>query len=116
MHLNWSNFILPMAMLVGLSVAMPAVLASATLSHQRLTVGILLTGVVVWAVGAGIMALLYARVNDGVSSGLWPNFERSGLLGLLWGPVLALVWLIRAQGIERRRGLRMGRGGDEAAD
>jgi hypothetical protein len=28
-------------------------------------------------------------------------------MGLLYGPVLALVWLVRAQGVERRRGLLM---------
>ena len=63
------------------------------------------TGLVVWAVGAGLMAVLYGSVNDGATRGVWFYVERSSLMALLWGPVLALVWLMRAQGVERRKGL-----------
>ena len=108
LHLNLTNAILPLVLLVALTVALPAVLAGATLSQVRLGVVVALTGLVVWGVGAGIMALLYAQINDGVWPGVRESLERSGLMALLWGPVLALVWLMRAQGIERRKGLLMG--------
>ena len=116
LHLNLTNGILPLAVLVILAVGLPAALAGQTLSHWWLALVVLATALVVWAVGAGIIAGLYAQVNDKAPAGLWPYLERSALMGLLWGPVLALVWLMRAQGVERRRGLLMREGGDEAAD
>lgn len=116
LHLNLSNTILPLAVLSLLTFAIPAILAGATLSQARLAAVMALTLVAVWATGAGLMAALYASVNDGQYGTAGQAVERSGLLGLFWGPLLALVWLMRAQGIERRKGLMMGRGGDEAAD
>ena len=110
LHLNLTNAILPLVLLVALTVALPAVLAGATLSQGRLAVVVVLTGFVVWGVGAGVMALLYAQINEGIWPGVRASLERSGLMALLWGPVLATVWLIRAQGVERRKGLLMGRG------
>ena len=110
LHLNLTNAILPLVLLIALTVALPAVLAGATLSQGRLAVVVVLTGFVVWGVGAGVMALLYAQINEGIWPGVRASLERSGLMALLWGPVLATVWLIRAQGVERRKGLLMGRG------
>lgn len=111
LRLNLTNGILPLAVLVALTVGLPALLAGSTLSQGRLALAMVATGLVVWAAGAGTMAALYGQVNGGVMQGAWHYFERSALMGLLWGPVLALVWLMRAQGVERRRGLLMGRGG-----
>ena len=116
LHLNFVNGILPLAVLVLLAVVVPAVLAGPTLSQGRLAVAMGVTLLVVWGVGAGLMAWLYARVNGGEFPGVWASLQRSALTGLLWGPVLALVWLMRAQGVERRRGLLMGRVRHEAAD
>jgi hypothetical protein len=116
LHLTLSNAILPLTALLLLVVGLPAMIARQTLSQGTLAVAILLTAAVVWAAGAVVMAWLYAAINDGVFPGVGASLERSGLLVLLWGPVLALVWLLRAQGVERRRGLLMGRGGDEAVD
>jgi hypothetical protein len=108
--LNLTNGILPIAALVVLSVVLPALLAGPTMSQVRLAVVMLATALAVWSVGAAIMALLYAQANGAATGGIWHYLERSGLTGLLWGPVLALVWLMRAQGVERRKGLLMGRG------
>jgi hypothetical protein len=83
-------------------------LARQTLSQGGLALAVGITALVVWGAGAGIMALLYAQINDGAWPGVRAALERSGLMALLWGPVLALVWLMRAQGIERRKGLLMG--------
>lgn len=115
LHLNLANAFLPLAVLLVLAVGLPAVLAGPTLSQGRLAWGMVGTGVVVWGVGAALMALLYARVNGGAVGGIGFYLGRSAMMALLWGPVLALVWLMRAQGVERRLGLLM-RGGDEAAD
>ena len=35
----------------------------------------------------------------------------SGMTALVWGPLLALAWFARAQGVERRRGEDIGAGG-----
>lgn len=116
LHLNLTNGILPLTVLVALVVALPAILAGQTLSQGRLAAVMVVTLLVVWAVGAGFMGRLYAQINDGAFPGVWAALERSAVMGLLWGPVLALVWLMRAQGVERRRGLLMGRGRNETAD
>ncbi len=108
MHLTLGNAILPLAVLVALCIALPALLARQTLSQGGLALAVAVTALAVWGMGAGIMAVLYAQINDGVWPGVRAALERSGLMALLWGPVLALVWLMRAQGIERRKGLLMG--------
>lgn len=115
LHLNLANAFLPLALLVVLAMGLPALFAGPTLSQGRLAWVMVGTGLVVWFVGAGLMALLYAQVNGQVAGGLKFYLTRSAMTALLWGPVLALVWLMRAQGVERRRGLLM-RGRDEAAD
>ena len=120
--LTLSNAILPMLVLVALTIGLPMLLAGPTLSQGRLAAGMVATGVVVLAVGAGLMVWVYGQENGGVvvevQGGLARVgffFGRSALMGLLWGPLLAVVWLMRAQGVERRKGLLM-RSGDEAAD
>ncbi len=110
LRLNLTNSILPLAVLVAMSIVLPAMLAGSTLSQGRLALAVGVTGLVVWTSGAVVLAWLSAQVNGGVLAGAGQYLTRSALLGLMWGPVLALVWLMRAQGVERRRGLRMGRG------
>lgn len=105
--LTFSNGLLPLALLILLAVILPAFLAGSTLSQRRLTGAMLVTTVVVWGAGAGVLALQYWQANGAVLAGVAAYFARSAAMGLLYGPVLALVWLIRAQGIERRRGLLM---------
>jgi len=107
MPLTLSNGIVPLAVLIALSVLLPVLLAGQTLSQRRLAAAMLLTALLVWVAGAGLMAWQYRQINGTLLAGVWAYFERALLLGLLYGPVLALVWLIRAQGVERRRGLLM---------
>ena len=114
LHLNLWNGFLPLAVLLALVIALPAVLAGSTLSQAWLAMATLATGMMVWAAGAGIMAWLYSQVNGGEMIGIWSALQSSTRLGLFWGPLLALVWLMRAQGVERRRGLLMGRGNETA--
>lgn len=107
LHLNLTNGILPMLVLLALAVGVPAVLAHDTLSQLWLAGAILATALGLWLAGAAILALLYAAVNGGPTSGIGDHLRRSALFALLWGPVLLLVWLMRAQGVERRKGLLM---------
>lgn len=107
MPLTLTNGILPLAMLIGLAVLLPVVLAGRTLSQRRLALAMLATALLVWGAGAGFMAWQYSQINGRMTAGTWTYLERALPLGLLYGPVLALIWLIRAQGVERRRGLLM---------
>ena len=110
--LNLTNGILPMAVLVALAVGLPALFVRKTLSQRRLAWVMVGTGLVVWMVGAVLMEMLYTSVNFGRPVDFRYALGSSLMTALLWGPVLALVWLMRAQGVERRRGLLM-RGGGE---
>ena len=110
--LTLTNGFLPLAVLLVLAVGLPAVLAGSTLSQPRLAAVMIVTGLSLWSLGAAILAFQYDRANGALTDGLWVYFQRSSLMGLLWGPVLAVVWLMRAQGIERRRGLLMREGGE----
>lgn len=116
LRLNFANAFLPLAVLLVLPMTIPALAAGSTLSHFRLALAILAAGLLTWLAGAGIMAVLYAEVNPEMSGPIASHFKGSARLGLIWGPVLALVWLMRAQGVERRKGLLMREGRDEAAD
>ncbi len=109
LHLNLVNAVLPLLILLTLTVGLPWVFARATLSQRRLAIVIVGTGVAVLVAGGAIMLWLYATVNGGSVEEVGPVLVRSALMSLFWGPVLAVVWLIRAQGVERRRGLLMGR-------
>ena len=66
-------------------------------------------------VGAVLAAGLYAAINEGVWAGILKTpleragfyLSRSALFALLWGPVLGFVWLVKAQELNRRLGMRM---------
>ena len=109
MPFGLADAILPMLLLLAAVVGLPWLLVpKATLSQRALAGGMLKSALVTWVLGAVLMAVLYAMINDGPPDlRLGFYLGRSALLGLLWGPVLALVWMIRAQGVERRRGLLM---------
>ncbi|MBL9054289.1 MAG: hypothetical protein JNN02_11220 [Tabrizicola sp.] len=116
---NLWNTILPMVLLCGLVTLLPGLLVPrATLSQQHLALGIALTAVLTLLAGAALSALLYAAINHGVLSQVLQSpidratffLGRSLLFALLWGPLLAFVWLVKAQELNRRVGLRMGEG------
>ena len=107
MSLTPTNGIVPLAVLIALCVLVPLFLARQTLSQRRLAAVMLLTALLVWMAGAGLMAWQYRQINGNLLAGIWAYFERALPMGLLYGPILALVWLVRAQGVERRRGLLM---------
>ncbi len=107
MPLTFTNGIAPLTGLILLTVILPVFLAGPTLSQTRLTLAMLATAGLVWIAGAGVMAWSYYHSNGTLSAGVWPYFQRALPLGLLYGPIIALIWLVRAQGVEKRRGLQM---------
>ena len=111
MPLTFTGSILPLTLLTLLAVILPALLAGQTLSQTRLTLAMLTTAALVWIAGAGVMAWSYHQANDTLSAGYLQYFQRALPLGLLYGPIIALIWLVRAQGVEKRRGLQMRDGG-----
>jgi hypothetical protein len=113
---NLWNMALPMLLLGGLAALMPNLLVrKSNLSQQALTRAVLVSALATLAVGALISALLYARINDGVlTQVLAAPMERTGfflgrstLFAMFWAPVLGFVWLVKAQELNRRAGLRM---------
>ena len=116
------NSILPLAGLCALVAWLPGWLVGrGNLSQARLTRAVGVTALVTFVVGAVLAAGLYAAINVGVWAGVLAApleraeffLGRSALFALLWGPVLGFVWLVKAQELNRRLGMKMvdGEGG-----
>ena len=109
------NTALPLAVLVAGAALLPGWLAGKTLSRWRLAVAVMLAALVLLVAGAVIFALLHALdgARPGAAMAQAPVavtlfFLRLSVKAtLLWGPVLALAWLVLLQGLERRRGEEM---------
>jgi hypothetical protein len=110
------NSILPLAGLSALVAWLPGWFAGrGCLSQRVLAWAVVKTAVVALVVGAGLAVGLYAAINDGVVAGILAApvervgffLGRSALFALLWGPVLGFVWLVKAQELNRRLGMRM---------
>jgi hypothetical protein len=116
LRLTLWNTILPMTLLCGLVVALPAWFTGRACRSQALLArAVAVTALVAVVVGAGLAVTLYAGINDGVLAGIAAApvertgffLGRSALFAMLWGPVLGFVWLVKAQEMNRRLGLRM---------
>ena len=116
------NAILPLAGLCALVAWLPGWFAGReNLSQAKLTRAVGMTAVVAFVVGAVLAAGLYAAINEGVWGQVMAApvervgffLGRSALFALLWGPVLGFVWLVKAQELNRRLGMKMvdGEGG-----
>jgi hypothetical protein len=110
------NSILPLAGLCALVVWLPGrFVGPACLSQRALAWAVVKTAVVALVVGAGLAVALDAAINDGVVAGILAApvervgffLGRSALFALLWGPVLGFVWVVKAQEMNRRIGMRM---------
>lgn len=110
--ITFQNTLLPLGLLMALVILLPWALAGNSLSQPRLAVAICLTAVAALAAGALWLAFEVWRLQGAVPevSRAGDLLRRSTWFAMFWGPLLALVWLVRAQGIERRKGLAMGRG------
>ena len=108
--IGWGNTILPLGALSALAVLLPAVtVPRATRSQARLAIGIAL------AAGGTLIAamLLFAALHLGAGNALrFGAIAGPAVLAtIVWGPLLALVWFVRAQGVEKRRGEDLARAG-----
>jgi hypothetical protein len=110
------NSILPLAGLCALVAWLPGWFAArGCLSQRVLAWAVVKTAVVALVVGAGLAVGLYAAINDGVVAGILAApvermgffLGRSALFALLWGPVLGFVWVVKAQEMNWRIGMRM---------
>jgi hypothetical protein len=106
--IGWMNGVVPVAGLMALAVLLPILFGRwIGLGQMRLMVVMLGVALVIWAIGAGVLAALTLNEGGSVAAGALAFLARSTKMALAWGPVWALVWLVRAQGIETRRGLQM---------
>jgi hypothetical protein len=110
------NSILPLVALCGSVVLLPGWFAGkGNLSSRVLTWAVAKTAVVTFVLCAVMLAGLYAAINPGAYAMLLSApveragffLGRSALFAMLWGPLLGFVWLVQAQEVNRRLGLKM---------
>ena len=107
---GFANGVLPILALIVLTIWLPYVLAGwIGKSQLRLLLIMLMVAVDVTLVGAALLAILTAEADATAHAMPWDLIQRSMRLTIAWGPIWLLVWLVRAQGIERRKALAMGR-------
>jgi hypothetical protein len=103
----------PLVLLAGLAAGMPWLLAGRqTRSQREVAIVIWASAGVVLLAGAAVFAAVYGARGVGVwaAMGAAPLatagffLRLSGFAALVWGPILALVWLGLAQGVEKRKG------------
>lgn len=106
---------IPALILGALAVGVPLVLARRAVTQGELARGIGLSALVCLIAGVFVLFAQYALLSPGQGQLLMTDplgrfgffFGQSLRAGVIWGPILAVVWLIRAQGVEERRGLLM---------
>jgi hypothetical protein len=105
-----ANTFLPLVGLVLLALLLPLVtVPRATRSQGRLAAGMVLAAGLTFAGALGLFAALHTGAGN--TPRLGAVLRAGGLSALAWAPLLALAWLVRAQGVERRRGEDMARRG-----
>lgn len=115
----FSAFLIEMAVpavtLGAMAIGLPVIFARQAMTQGALARGIGLSAFVCLAIGVVVLFAQYALLSPGQGRLLMVDpLGRLGFFlgqslraGVIWGPILAVVWLIRAQGIEERRGLLM---------
>jgi len=105
--------LVPLALVALLAVLLPEVFASyRSLSQRRLAGAMGLTAMTILLAGTVMMAVLYVWQGSRVAAGFatYPlatlRYFLAASLRLVpfWAPLLALIWLIKAQAVEQRRG------------
>ncbi len=102
------NGVLPVAGLMAMAALLPMLFAGWIGERQgRLALVMLFTAGAVLVVGAALLAFLTISQNATATEDPLTYLARSAMMAIGWGPIWALVWLIRAQGVETRKGLKM---------
>lgn len=105
-----ANTFLPLAGLVALALLLPLwTVPKGTRSQARLTGGMVLTAGLTFAAALALFAVLHAMAGNTLRLGAVAR--AAALSALAWGPLWALAWLARAQGVEKRRGEDMAKRG-----
>jgi uncharacterized membrane protein YGL010W len=111
--IGWINTGLPLVLLVAAAILLPRMLSRRdTRSHLVVMVAIGGTALSLIVAGAIIFAAIYAMQGSEVIAAFGENalatmlfFSRlSAKFALAWAPILALVWFVTAQAVEKRRG------------
>lgn len=114
--IGWLNTGLPMLTLAALAVVLPRYLVDRhTRSHAMVARGML--AVIAFLLLAGFVLSMVVKGARGFDAeahllanpaeGFWMHARLSLLSGIVWGPILALVWFGQAQAVEDRRGRDM---------
>lgn len=117
---GWWNTGVPLVLLCSLALVLPhLVVRRKTRMHRDVFAAIAVAAALVLVAGEVVFALIYAA--GGVD--VWSAFLQAPLAtgafflrlsayaALVWAPLLALVWLGLAQGVEKRKGEDQMRGG-----
>ena len=111
--IGWMNTGLPLVLLVGAAIVLPRVLARRdTASHLAVIGAIGATVLSLIVAGAVIFAFIYAAQGSEVRAAFGENAlvtilffaQLSAKFALAWAPILALVWFVKAQAVEKQRG------------
>lgn len=105
----------PALTLGALAVGLPLIFARRAMTQRASARGIGWEAVICLIAGVFVLFAQYALLSPGQGRLLMADpLGRFGFFlgqslraGVIWGPILAVVWLIRAQGVEERRGLLM---------
>lgn len=111
--IGWWNTGMPLLVLGGLAIVLPRLMIDRqTRSHLNVARGMLGVAVLLLLIGVVLsMVVTAARGFDALGNlwedpmtSLWMHSRLSLLGGIVWGPLLALVWFAQAQAVEARRG------------
>ena len=111
--IGWWNTGFPLVLLSVLAALLPWwIVPGKTRAHSTVAAGVLTSAVMLFAIGAGLMALIYAARGaeiqaafDVAPDGVVVFFLRlSAFTAMAWGPILVLVWLAMAQRVEKLKG------------
>ncbi len=108
--IGWVNTVLPLALLVLLTLALPVLtVPRGCMDQRRLALGMGLAGALVFVCAMALFALFHLAAGGPMRLGALPG--PALMTAIAWGPVWALVWLLRAQGVEARKGAAAARAG-----
>lgn len=109
-NIGIANTILPLAGLTAVALGLPRLtVPQETRSQGRLAIGMVLAAALTLAAALGLFAALYAMAGE--TPRMQALVQAAAMSALAWGPLWALAWLVRAQGLEKRRGQDMARRG-----